>query len=138
MMVTNRYEATSGDVFAKVLGTVVVFFLAHLFATAVSHLSHVENVDAPLSESFRHALVHSVGMLIAAVVPLAIVFLGVVNAISDDIALWTALWVDVGLLGVLGYLSARAWTRRRALRLAVAAGTALLGVCIVVLKALIH
>ncbi|MDO5745437.1 MAG: hypothetical protein Q4P23_13335, partial [Micrococcaceae bacterium] len=79
LMVTNRYEATSADVFLKVLGTVLVFWLAHLFATAVSHLGHVADGEAPIRESFRHALVHSLGMLMASVLPLVIILLGVLN-----------------------------------------------------------
>ena len=138
LLVTNQYDATSREVFIKVLGTVVVFWLAHAFATAVSHMGVVADAKAPFRESFRHALAHSAGLLIAAVVPLGIVLLGVVNLISDDVALWTALWVDAVLLGLLGYFSSGAWTRNTSLRLRVGFGTALLGVCIVLLKAFIH
>lgn len=138
LIVTNQYEVTSRHVFLKVLGTTAVFWIAHVFATAVSHLGVVSDRRAPLKESFSYALGHSVGMLIAAVVPLAIVMLGVVNLIRDDIALWSALWIDVVLLGVLGYFSAGRWTRKSSQRFGVASGTALLGVCIVLLKALIH
>lgn len=138
LLVTNRYEATSHEVFVKVLGTVVVFWLAHAFAMAVSRMGMVADTKSPFRESLRYASVHSLGLLIAAVVPLAIVLLGVVDLISDDTAVWIALWVDTALLGLLGFFASAAWTRKTSLRLRVGAGTALLGVCIVLLKAFIH
>ena len=127
LMVTNQYEITSREVFIKVLGTIVVFWLAHVFATAVSRMGLAADAKSPFRESFRYALVHSAGLLIAAVVPLAIVLLGVVNLVSDDIALWTALWVDVLMLGLLGYFSSGAWTRNTSLRLRVRAGDRVVG-----------
>lgn len=138
LVVTNQYDVTSRDVFLKVLATTLVFWVAHVFATAVSHLGVVSDRESPFRESFRYAIGHSVGMLVAAVVPLAIVLLGVLNFVRDDVALWTALWVDALLLGLLGYFSAARWTRRTSMRLMVGTGTALLGVCIVVLKAFLH
>ncbi|MDO5745966.1 MAG: hypothetical protein Q4P23_16045, partial [Micrococcaceae bacterium] len=77
-------------------------------------------------------------MLMASVLPLVIILLGVLNLIRDDVALWTALWLDVLLLGLLGYFASGTWTRKPSVRLGVGSATALLGVCIVVLKALIH
>ena len=102
LVVTKKYEVTSRDVFVKVLGTILVFWLAHVFATAVSHMGVVSDRKSPFRESFRYAVGHSVGMLVASVVPLAIVLLGVVNLVRDDVAVWTALWVDALLLGILG------------------------------------
>ncbi|MGL3807592.1 hypothetical protein ACSYDW_16015 [Paeniglutamicibacter sp. R2-26] len=138
LLVTNQYEATSGQVFLKVAGTVVVFWLAHVFAMAVSRMGSVSDAKSPFGESLRYAFAHSAGLLFAAVVPLAIVLLGVLNLVSDDTALWTALWVDAGLLGLLGYFSAGTWTRNTSLRLRVGLGTALLGVGVVLLKAFMH
>lgn len=138
LLVTNQYEVTSGEVFTKVLGTVAVFWLAHVFATAVSHMGVVSDTRSPFGESLRYALVHSVGLPIAAVIPLGIVLLGVVDLIGDDTALWTALWVDTALLGLLGYFASAAWTSKSSMRLRVGLGTALLGVCVVLLKAFMH
>lgn len=138
LVVTNQYDVTSRDVFFKVLATTVVFWLAHVFATAVSHLGNVADGKAPFRESFRYALGHSAGMLFASVVPLGIILLGVLNIARDSVVLWTALWVDVLLLGLLGYFSAARWTRVTSMRLMVGSGTALLGVCIVALKAFMH
>lgn len=138
LVVTNQYEVTSRDVFLKVLATTLVFWVAHVFATAVSHLGVVADRTAPFRESFRYAIGHSMGMLVAAVVPLGIVSIGVLNLIRDDVVLWTALWVDVLLLGLLGYFSAARWTHVTSMRWLVGTGTALLGVCIVILKAIMH
>lgn len=138
IVVTRRYEITSAEVFVKVLGTVVVFWLAHLFASALARLSTSPEGGPAFRESFRHAMKHSAGLLLAAVVPLGIMLLGVVNLIHDDIAVWTALWADVLLLGLLGYLASRGWTRNRAYRLLAAVVTTSLGLAIVLLKVLMH
>lgn len=86
----------------------------------------------------RHALTHSAGLLVAAIMPLTIVFVGVLGFISGDTATWTALWLDVALLAVLGYFGTGGWTKRPLLRLAAGGLTALLGVSIMMLKAFIY
>lgn len=138
IMVTRQYEITSAQVFMKVLGTVVVFWMAHVFASTLARLSTTSNGRPAFRQSFRYALKHSAGLLLAAVVPLGIMALGVINLISDELAVWGALWADVLLLGLLGYLAARAWTRNRAYRLLTAVVTTSLGLLIVLLKALMH
>ena len=85
----------------------MVFWLAHVFAMAVSAWARSPDAKSPFRESLRYALVHSVGLLIAAVVPLVIVLLGVANLISDETALWTALWVDAALAGAPGVFFVR-------------------------------
>ncbi|PQZ94836.1 hypothetical protein CQ018_05695 [Arthrobacter sp. MYb227] len=140
LIISDRYDVTSLQVFFKVLGAVLVFWLAHVFAAAVAHLNAVADKDrkAPLKAALRHGISHSSGMLIASVIPLLIVLLGVTNLVRDDVALWTALWVDVLFLGLLGYFSAVRWTRQQSMRIGVGLSTALLGVVVVILKALVH
>ena len=156
LIVVSRGEQSSWDTFLKVSGTVVVFWVAHVFAHVVAQLSasgvrgeqagsgpapERTNQSRELSEfrdALGHALTHSAGLLLAAIVPLAIIFAGVLSLISGDTATWAALWVDVALLGILGYFGSAGWTKRTSLRIAASAVTAALGVSIMLLKALIH
>lgn len=156
LIVVSRGDQSSWDTFLKVSGTVVVFWVAHVFAHVVAQLSasgirgeHAGSGTAfdeasearevaDFRAALRHALANSAGLLLAAIVPLAIIFAGVLKLISGDIATWAALWVDVALLGLLGYFGSAGWTKRTSLRIAASTVTALFGVSIMLLKALIH
>ncbi len=132
----------SWDVLVKVLVTVVVFWLAHLYAGTVAHLGDEHETDLPgrqrLALAARYALDHSWGMLIAPLLPVAFLLLGVVGVISDEVAIWGTLWIAVVVLGILGYLKAAAWTSRLSIRMTSAAVTSLLGLLLIGLKMLIH
>ncbi|MGP5073562.1 hypothetical protein [Arthrobacter rhombi] len=138
LIVMGRYGNTSAENFFKVLGTVVVFWAAHLFAVCVAHLNQSEPGQASFRGELSHAWRHSAGLLLAAVIPLGVLLLGVLGVISDEVALWTALWVNVVLLGVVGYLSSLRWAPTVRVRLVVSGGTALLGLLIVGLKVFLH
>ncbi|MEV8144923.1 hypothetical protein [Specibacter sp. NPDC078709] len=56
-------------------------------------------------ESSKYALSHSAGLLLAAIIPLTIALFGVLDLVDDDTAVWVALWVDVSLLALFGFLS---------------------------------
>lgn len=77
-------------------------------------------------------------LLLAAIVPVAIVLFGVLDLVNGETAVWVALWAVVTLLALVGFLSSRSWTRKLHYRVGAALVTTLLGVGIVLLKALIH
>lgn len=138
LIVVARGEQSSWETFIKVGTTVVVFWVAHVFAHVIAQLSEAGPAAGALRRAVRHAVAHSSGILFAAILPLGIVLLGVLGFISGDTATWTALWIDVALLGLLGYFGTGGWTRRRSIRIAAGGLTALLGLSIMLLKALIH
>jgi len=127
VIVTSQRSETTWDALLKVLVSVLVFWVAHVFATVVSHLGVAVNGDKSFGALIRYGMRHSSGLLVAALVPLIVLLL-----------VWTALWVDVVLLGGLGYLAVARVTRVSWARFVGAGTTALLGVAIMVLKALIH
>ena len=108
----------------------------------MAHLGeHVEQGDRArdrVGRAVRDSLNHSWGMLIAAFVPLVILGAGALGIIGHTEAIWTTLWVDVAILGVLGYLGLAAWTTRQLPRIIGGLGTALLGILMIALKAAIH
>lgn len=138
IVAAGAHGGSSVVVFTTVLVTVVVFWLAHLYAgTVAGHGIGHEGVMS-LGEAFRRALRRSLGMLLASVLPMVILLLGVLNAIPDTLTNWLALWTCVAVLAVLGFI---AYARRGApwwMRVLGALSTAAFGVLLIVAKAFIH
>lgn len=84
---------------------VVVFWIAHFLSNVVTHLSETPEGSPRFMESSKDALSHSSGLLLAAIIPLTIALFGVLDLVDDDTAVWVALWVDVSLLALFGFLS---------------------------------
>jgi hypothetical protein len=138
IVVSGSHAATSLSVFWTVLITVVVFWLAHLYAgTVAGHgLDHDRVVG--LGESFRHALWRSLGLLLSSLIPSFILLLGATEAVRDITAIWLALWTCVAVLAVLGFI---AFSRRGAawwVRILGAFTTAAFGLVMILAKALVH
>ncbi|AMB59449.1 hypothetical protein [Microterricola viridarii] len=139
VIVTGQKSDASLDVFLKVLGTVLVFWIAHVFAEVVAGYGASDGADSVSpGKLLRHGVQRSWGLLAAALIPLAVILLGTAGVLSDDAAVWTALWIDVVLLGGLGYLAVARRTPRHAPRLLGALLTAALGGAIMLLKVFIH
>ena len=91
------------EVIAFVLGTVFIFWLAHLYAAVVASRATEEGRERPMWEAVRVAAVHSRGMLIATLIPVAILLLGGIGLIGEWFAYWLALASGVLTLGAIGY-----------------------------------
>ena len=138
ILVTGSHGASSWQVFWQVIGTVLVFWAAHVYAGTVARHGlehgHVIGIRAAFRESFRRSL----GLVASAMIPSFILLLGATKAIDDSVALWIALWVGVLVLAVLGWI---AFARRGSswpIRLAGAVGTAAFGLVMILMKAFIH
>jgi hypothetical protein len=139
MIVTaGRHGESSWAVFWTVTGTVLVFWAAHIYAGTLAHLSVGRHHSVVLSGAFRAAVRRSSGLLIGAAVPAAILLLGATRAIDDGSALWVALWAEVGALAVLGYLAFIKRGASMAVCILGALTTALFGLAMIGLKAVIH
>lgn len=140
VIIGNSADA-SWDVLVKVLATLVVFWIAHVYASVVAHLGDAYDDGTPararLAAALHDALSHSWGMLLAGVIPLVVLTLGVTRLISDRNAIWGTLWAAVVLLGVLGWLGVASWSPRISRGLLGAVITSLLGLVLVALKALV-
>ncbi|WP_434992405.1 hypothetical protein [Arthrobacter sp. Ld5] len=139
MIVTaGMHGDSSWAVFWTVVGTVLVFWSAHVYAGTLAHLHAGRRHLTDVRTALRAAVRRSSGLLIGAAAPAAILLLGASRAIDDGNAMWFALWAGVAVLAVLGYV---AFLRRGAtlpVRLLGAFTTALFGVAMIVLKAIIH
>jgi len=141
VVILGNSEEASWDVLVKVIATLVVFWAAHVYAGAVAHLGDEYEGDTPWRtravRATRDSLDHSWGMLLAGVIPLVVLTMGTLNLLSDQNAIWGTLWVAVLILGVLGWLGVASWSPRPQARFLGAAVTSLLGLALVVLKALV-
>jgi hypothetical protein len=138
IVASGSHGTTSMQLFVSVLVAVIVFWAAHVYAGTIA--GHGIDPAAPtsLSESFRHALRRSIGFLTSAVPPSLVLLLGALQAIDDTVAIWTALWLGVAILFVLGFtvfaLRGDSWL----VRILGAFGTAAFGIAMILLKAVIH
>lgn len=138
IVVSGSHGATAISVFWTVLITVVVFWLAHLYAGTVAGHGISEGRVVALGESFFNAFRHSLGLLFSAAIPCAILLLGATKVINDTVTIWLALWTCVAVLAVLGWI---AFTRRRApwyMRVIGSLTTAGFGLVMILAKALVH
>lgn len=138
IVVSGSHESTSWQVFWTVVITVVVFWLAHVYAGTVAHHGLEHGRLLGIRESFREAVTDAWGLLASALIPSAILLLGATEVVPDYVAIWAALWSGVLVLAVLGYI---AFLRRGAslwIRLVGALTTAAFGLIMMLMKALIH
>ncbi|HEY6801558.1 MAG TPA: hypothetical protein VI121_12995 [Agromyces sp.] len=124
--------------FWTVVGTVIVFWAAHVYAGTVARHGLDDAQMIGLGEAFRRSFRRSLGLLASALIPSFILLLGATRAIPDEYAIWAALWAGVVILAVLGWI---AFSRRNAswpVRVAGSLGTAAFGIAMIVLKSIIH
>lgn len=142
VIVAAQTDSATTEALVKVVATVFVFWLAHVYAGTVAHLGDSQDPGelsgTRLARALRHSLAHSGGMLLVTLVPVVMLTLGVLGLVSHEIAIWGTLWLDVALLAVLGYFGVAGWTPQLWPRLAGALIAAALGVILILLKAWIH
>ena len=133
IIATSDDEPEAGFVLLWSVVALVVFYIAHSFAEALG--AHEQR---RISAAIRKGLVHSAGMLYAAILPsIALIICAFLDVRGDDAANW-ALLVGVVLLAYLGYQAmadrgARVWARILSAFL-----TALLGFIIMFIDYAVH
>lgn len=120
-----------------VVVTVIVFYLAHVYAGALERLAASEG-KRRLGESLHAAARGSSGMLAASIPSIVVLTLGTTHVIDDSTANWTALVLNTVMLGVLGWIAVARWTTRWLPRVMSAVITAAFGGVLIGLKAAIH
>lgn len=133
LAINDDHSDDPWDLLDNAILSLIVFFLAHVFAhTLTDHGRH------GFVRALRRAVQHSAGMLYAAV-PTALVLVvgGWQGADLEDLYELTV-WVTIAVLAILGYV---AYWRRGAhvvVRLLGALGTGLLGFALVILEYAVH
>ncbi|QAY61207.1 hypothetical protein ET475_15280 [Microbacterium protaetiae] len=124
------------ETMVTVLVTVLVFFAAHVYAGTLSRMAGGKGSSIPTA--LGGAVRHSIGLLVVAVPPLAVLVVGASGVITPDAAVWLALIITAVLLIVDGWLMAAARTSSFWVRLLGAAISGAFGAVLIVLKVLIH
>lgn len=138
IVVSGLHASSSLEVLITVVFTVLVFWLAHVYAGALARHGVRDGQQVGVRESVRASLRASAGLLVSALVPCAVLLLGTLRVVPDRLAEWAALWVCVAILGVLGFVGFR---RRGASPLMCVVGalsTAAFGALMALLKAFVH
>jgi hypothetical protein len=138
IVAAGSHAATAWQVFAQVVGTVLVFWAAHVYAGTVAHHGFEDGRIIGIRESLRLALHRSWGLLVSALIPSSILLLGVAHVVPDYAAAWLALWVCVAVLAVLGYIAFARRGARWHIRVLGAMATAGFGILMILLKSGIH
>ena len=137
IVVSGTVSGTSLNALVTVAVTVVVFYLAHVYAGTLGRLAATDG-EAGLRTSLAGAPRHSRGLLVSSIVPLLILLLGTTDLIDDTVAIWSALIANTVMLGVLGWIVVARWSTHWMPRLLSALITAGFGLVLIALKALIH
>ncbi len=135
MVVTDENESDF-DIFFVVLASTIIVWIAHAFSELVAGGPRASDAPVPPRVVLRHAFEHSLGLVTAGVLPLLFLLLGALGAFDEYIAYYLALGVSLLSLALVGWLSVRRRGYGWPLRLAGALGTTLMGVLVVILKAL--
>ena len=138
ILVAGEHGDASWDTFWTVLVTVLVFWLAHVFAGVVAHPEFLRGVNGSLPRAIRSSVHHARGLLVAAVPPCLVLFLGSWGIIDDGVAIELALWSGILVLAWLGFLIF--WRAGYGIlgRLLGALITGGFGVILIVVKAIVH
>lgn len=137
IVVSGSLVGTSVNAFLTVAVTVVVFYVAHVYAGTLGRLA-ISDGRAGLRASLRASARQSAGMLLASLVPLLILLLGTTDLVDDQTSLWAALIVNTLLLGALGWIAVARWSTHWLPRIISAVVTAAFGGILIILKAFVH
>ncbi|AMB58262.1 hypothetical protein [Microterricola viridarii] len=107
---------TDLEVFLFTLGTIAVFWLAHIYAGVVASHGSAEARGGVLWALILSAAWHSVGMVLAMLIPAVFLLLPAVGALDEYVGYYIALWAGVATLAALGFWNSvkrgRGWPRR--------------------------
>jgi hypothetical protein len=118
-----------------IAGTVAVYWLAHLHAiTLGSSLTHRHHPVA----AFRHAVVETLPILGASVVPLLVLLVSRLAGADLRAAAWTALLATIALLTTYSYLAGARGGLGTGGRIASAAAGAGIGILVAAFKVVLH
>lgn len=103
---SKQDDTSAGDLAAVTATTAIVFWLAHVYASAMAESLHL---GRPLTgHSIRAAAADEVSIILAAVAPAAVLACGAVGVLNGSTAVWMALGLGTLTLGVQGVRYARA------------------------------
>ena len=137
ILVSGTHNDASWKVLITVIVTVMVFWIAHVYAGTLSRFSGKFG-GGNLLRAISQSVHRSRGLLLSAILRIVVLSLGALDIIDDHNAIWWALWANTIVLGVLGWVGVARWSKSFWWRLASALTTALFGGFVIILKAIAH
>lgn len=131
-------EENNFEVLVSMLATVLVLWIAHLFAGAIAQHFKRDGEEIPIREAMRRSAKQSSGLLVAAIVPSFVLTLGAVGTLDEIFAYYLALFMGTLVLGFLGWFAFAERGSRWYVCFAGACVTAFLGILVIVLKIIFH
>ena len=131
-------DDTDLDVLLFVLGSVGVFWLAHVYSGILAREDDRKPRFRAIVIAARASMRHTTGLLAAMVLPAFFLLLAVVGVLDEYVAYFAALWVGVAVLAVVGWLASARRGSPWHLRLVSAVATASLGLLIIWLSSLVR
>lgn len=131
--IADDHADSVGEVLLSAATSLVVFFIAHVFAHTLT-----EHADHGLRHATREGMRHGAGMLYASVPSVLVLLIAGATGVSVDDAADLSMWSTFVVLALLGYNAYRRRGAGLAGRLLGAFATACLGVFIVLLEYAIH
>ena len=129
-------DDTDFEVLLFVLGTVLVYWLAHIYAAVVA--SRRSRPAPPLHQATIEGARKASPMLVAMLIPALLLSLAAVGWVEEYTAYFLALGSGIVLLGVIGYVDATVNGSTWPWRIAGVLATTLLGALVVGLRILAH
>lgn len=127
------------DVFAITVLSVLVFWATEVFVhTIASQRARPDGEEIKLRESLRTAVHHARGFLFAAILPVALLIAGLFGWNEGAVAYWAAMWVEVAILAIIGWIAFGGRGIKWYWRACGAFATAAFGGLAILLKILIH
>ncbi|MFD5863692.1 hypothetical protein ACFWGP_01955 [Agromyces sp. NPDC127015] len=135
VIAVSDVSGRSLDTMGITIVSMLVLWLSQVYIVAIAvQGTRAESEPIRVRESIRFAFGRAVGLLYATIPPLIPLGLGVLGVLDAEVAYWSALWMGVLVLAVLGWI---AFASRRAAwywRLGGACATAALGLLIILLR----
>ena len=132
----SEEHASAGRLSAAVLATLVVFWLAHVWADALGE--YAATGDRPDAAMLARLGSRQWPLLEAGLVPLAALLPGWIGVYSDETAITISLTLAAAQLFAWGYAAGRAGHGRRLAAIGSALITGSLGLVLVLLKITVH
>ena len=129
-------DETDLDVLLFLLGTVFVFWLAHIYAAIVASRGAWKRES--LGRAVLDGIRHSYGMVVAMLIPAVLLATAVVGWVEEWTAYFLALGSGLVLLAVIGFANAARNGSSWPWRLGGTVATTLLGALVIGLSVLVH
>lgn len=126
------------EVFITTASTLVVFWIAHVFAEAIAHYGRRAGDDVTMGAALRRSLSHSSGLLYAGILPCGVLLLGTLGAMPEWVAYGLSLLLPIVLLAALGWFAVSDRGGRWPAKLLAAWVTSFLGFVVILLKIIFH